>query len=127
MSEYEDVEDVDTATYEDRPSIEDLKSALLAPRADGSEELVLDIGTVRIRPLTRSQAQAVAGKNFDSAVAERKLIAMAMVEPEMNEADVRQWQKVAPAGEIQRVFDHVVRVSGMESSATKAAYKSDRS
>ncbi len=50
-----------------------------------------------------------------------------MVDPLMSEEEIRQWQNVAPAGELQPVQDAILRMSGMSADAVKEAVKSFRS
>lgn len=99
------------------------KNALLTQHFE-EEKVELKAGAVTIRSLSREEALMYAGKKLDAAEAERKLLAKAMVDPEMSEQDVAAWQKASPAGEIQKVFTAVVRLSGMEESSAKEAYKS---
>lgn len=97
------------------------KDALTARRDASTEEVELPTlgGSVRVRGLTRAEALRVTGKEMDAAVAERKLLAMAMTDPVMSEDDVRQWQRVAPAGELQPVEAAIRRLSGLGSTAVK--------
>lgn len=90
------------------------KAALLAQRVDQTEEVQVAGGTVVVRPLTRAEAMALQGKEMKAELMERRLISMAMVEPEMTVDEVRQWQDVSPAGELQNVVEAITRLSGME-------------
>lgn len=99
-------------------SIEDL----LAERFGVEEVELPGIGTVKVRPLTRGEALALRGVELDVVEMERKLIATAMVDPPMTEAQVGKWQDVCPAGELEPVTDAIVRISGMEKNAGKQAY-----
>lgn len=95
--------------------------ALTAAREAATEEVPVGAGTVRVRALTRGEALQIKGTN-EVAKVEQLALSWAMVEPRMTERDVEAWQKVSPAGEIQEVFDVILRLSGMEKSAQKAAY-----
>lgn len=99
------------------------KAALLKARFGEETVEIPGVGEVRVRALTRGEALKVKGTH-DVAEVEQKVLAWAMVEPEMTEADVKAWQEASPAGELQVVFDAVLRLSGMEKHADKAAYKS---
>jgi hypothetical protein len=75
-------------------------------------------GTVRVRPLSRHEALSMQGVEMDAAVQERKLLALALVEPKLSERDVEAWQKAAPAGELEPITQAIVRMSGLEQRAT---------
>lgn len=102
------------------------KEALLKKRFGEEEVEVPDVGTVRVRALTRGQALQLEGKEMGAAVMERKLIALAMVEPSLTEEEVGQWQELTTAGELQPVVEAIIRLSGMEQHAGKAAYQQFR-
>lgn len=102
------------------------KEALLG-QTFGVEELELEgVGTVTVRALTRAEALEVRGKELPYEELERKLIAAAMVEPKLTAEDVEAWQKVSPAGQLEVVTDAIIRLSGMEKAAQKAAYQQFR-
>lgn len=83
-------------------------------------------GTVRVRALTRTEALSIQhvkeGPGRVEAI-ERKMLALAMVDPEMTEADIGRWQKASAAGEMEPVGRKVQELSGMTEDADKAAYK----
>lgn len=99
------------------------KADLLKARFGVEDVEIAGVGTVKVRALTRGQALQVQGQEMTVAEMERKLIAWAMVEPSLTEEDVQQWQDSSPAGELQVVTDAIVRLSGMESGASKEAMK----
>lgn len=101
----------------------DKLAALLGKReADIREVELPTLGfSVKVRGLTRSEALAVVGKEMSPAEAERKLISRAMVDPRMTEDQVRQWQKVAPAGELKPVEEAVKEMSGLGATSVKEA------
>ncbi len=83
-------------------------------------------GTVRVRALTRAEAlscQSVKDGPGRVEAIERKMLALAMVDPEMTEAEVGRWQKASVAGEMDRVGNKIQELSGMTEGAAKAAYK----
>lgn len=94
---------------------------LTAERPDDTQEVELPKlgGSVRVRGLTRAEANRIVGKPMDAAEAERKLLHFAMVEPVMTEDQVRAWQKVAPAGEIERIAKVIRELSGLGADAVK--------
>jgi hypothetical protein len=79
-------------------------------------------GSVKVRPLTRSEALKLRGVELEVDEMERQLLALAMVEPKLTEDQVRQWQDVSPAGELEPVAETIIRISGMAQDAGKAAY-----
>lgn len=92
------------------------------PRANGKSV------TVTVRALTRGEFFRHRGKNLSVPQMERKLLALAMVEPEMSEDDIALWQDASRAQEIETVMKAVMILSGfgdddME-AAQRAAYKS---
>lgn len=100
------------------------RDALLKPRTGEETVEIPGVGEVRVRALTRGEALSLKGVSDDVARIEQCVLSLALVEPEMSEADVKAWQDTSPAGEQQVVFDAVLRLSGMEQVAAKAAYKS---
>lgn len=102
------------------------KEALLQQRFGVKEMEIPGVGTIKVRALTRGEALQVQGKEMAVADLERKLLSWAMVEPKLTEDDVRAWQDASPAGELQDVVDEIIRLSGMEKAAAKAAYQKFR-
>lgn len=114
------------------------KEKLLAPRADTPSGMPEDdveipgVGTVRVRGLSRAEVLLLrkATDNAESIdgpralVLERKTIAMAMVDPALTEGEVRRWQEISDAGELEPVTAAIRELSGMGERADKAAYKS---
>lgn len=102
------------------------KTDLLKKRFGEEEVEVPGVGKVRVRGLTRGQALKIEGKEMQVAEMERFLISTAMVEPSLTEDEVEQWQNNTLAGELQGVVEAIVRLSGMEQAAGKAAYQQFR-
>ena len=102
------------------------KAALLTKRFGVEDVEVPGVGTVQIRALTRAEALSVQGVEIDVEVLEQKLIAMAMVDPQLTETEVKEWQTCGSAGEIQVIVEAIVRVSGLEGYTAKAAYANFR-
>jgi len=101
------------------------KELLLKPRLPEADVEVPGIGTVRVRGLNRAEAMRVqAAKGVEAT--ERVILALGMVDPALTEAEAGQWQKAAPAGEIEPVSRVIAELSGMVEGADKAAYKSVR-
>jgi hypothetical protein len=102
------------------------KAALLASRGIGLTTVPLgELGEVKVRALSRAEALASQGEH-DQAEAEVFLLALAMVEPKLTEDEVRAWQRVAPAGELQPVVLAILKASGMEQDSPKQAVKTFR-
>lgn len=93
------------------------KEDLFRPRLP-EEDVETTAGTIRVRGLNRAEAMIVAPlKGIDL---ERKALAFGMVDPALTEAEVTQWQKAAPAGELQSVAMVIQRLSGLAEGADKS-------
>lgn len=103
------------------------KAALLTERLPRGEVEIPDVGTVTVRGLTRFEL-LLAGKIADGDVAttEQHMVSMGLVDPELTPAEVEQWQKCSPAGEIAPVVAMINELSGVTREAQKEAYKSVR-
>jgi len=100
-----------------RLTVQDLST----PRLDQLEVDIPGQGTVLVRALSRSQALSVKDKELDAGELDRRLLAMALVDPPMTKAEVRAWQEASPAGELEVVVAAVVKLSGMEVASAKQA------
>ncbi len=113
----------DTTEHDEDQAVAPLlgKAALLAERAGQTEDVPLPAlgGSVRVRGLTRREALRVQGKQMDAAASERLLLSLAMVEPRLTEDEVGQWQRQAPAGELEPLSAAILRMSGMTATAVK--------
>lgn len=102
------------------------KDALFATKLPEEDVDIPGKGTVRVRALTRTEAlacqQVKQGPDRVAAI-ERKMLAMAIVDPEMTEADIGRWQKASTAGEMEPVGAKVQELSGMTEGAAKEAYR----
>ncbi|MGC4942141.1 hypothetical protein [Kribbella sp. DT2] len=107
------------------------KDKLLAPRAataSGMPEGTVEVegmGTVRVRGLSRGEVFGVQQRG-DTASSERLILACGMVEPELTEREVGQWQTVSPAGEIEPVVNKIQELSGLAKGSEKEAVVSFR-
>lgn len=82
------------------------------------------LGTVRVRGLSRHEVihvQAANGKGV--AAVERLTVSLGLIDPQMTEDEVRQWQKVSGAMELDPVTRAIARLSGLAPGADKQAYK----
>lgn len=109
------------------------KELLFKPRLPEADVDIPGVGTVRVRGLTRGEVlmirKATDTENIDgprALVLERKMLAMAMVDPPMTEAEVGRWQDASVVNELSPVSYKVQELSGMLEDAGKAAYKSVR-
>lgn len=101
------------------------KEKLLAKRADTPSGLpeddveIPDVGTVRVRGLSRDEVFGVQQVK-NTAAQERKIISLGMIDPEMTEIEVFTWQKNSPAGEMEPVADKIRELSGLKEDASKS-------
>lgn len=110
------------------------KELLFKTRLPEADLEIPGVGTVRVRGLSRAEVMVMRKatdtmENMDgprALVLERKLIAAAMVEPQLTEAEVGQWQKAAAAGELEPVVQKVQELSGMLGNAAKEAVQTFR-
>lgn len=109
-------------------SDDDLKARLLTRRLPEDEVEVPGIGVVRVRGLNRAEAMHVqAAKGKGPEATERRILALGLVDPPMTEAEVGQWQKASPGGEIEPVSTKIAELSGMLDSSAKDVVKTFRS
>lgn len=102
------------------------KDLLFKPRLPEADVDLPGVGTVRVRGLTREEVFLVRKATDDAQmdgprilVLERKLLAKAMVDPPLTEAEVGRWQEASVAGELGPVVDTVQRLSGIFEGAAK--------
>jgi hypothetical protein len=107
------------ATTATTVSIDDL----FKPRLPEETVEIPGVGHVRIRAVSRMEMLAIRGKKLELPDIEREMLATALVEPKMTEAQVRQWQEASAAGEIEHLSNAVMKLSGMDSGAAKEAVK----
>lgn len=105
------------------------KSTLLGKRLTEKDVEVPNVGTVRVRAISRAQALALGvipnGQpvTIDLAEAEQKLLSAAMVEPTLTREEVKEWQANSAAGEINVVFMAIIRLSGLAADLPKDVVK----
>lgn len=93
-----------------------------APALAVGEDFELPSGfVVKIRPLTRGEALKVKGKEMPVDQMEQKLLSFAMVDPKMSERDVKTWQEVCMAGELEGVTQRIAEISGLTKAEAKEA------
>lgn len=100
------------------------KDALFKPRLDEQDVPVGDLGTVRIRALSRAQVLAFRNrKATDAAEIERVLLSSALIDPVLTEDEVKQWQEASAAGELEPLTQAISALSGLDTAAAKEAVK----
>lgn len=95
------------------------KEALLQRRLKQEDVEIPGVGSVTVRSLSRAEAQKIHGVGMDPGVLERKMLAMAMVDPVMTEDEIEVWQQSVDVGELSLVVDAVIGISGMEVATPK--------
>ena len=98
----------------------DLKARLLANRLPTDDFEIPGIGTVRVRGLSRGEVYAIRKVSTGDDDMERKTLARAMVDPEMTEDEIGQWQAASPAGELEPVTLKIHELSGLSEGADKS-------
>lgn len=102
------------------------KDLLLKPRLAEEDVPIPGVGTVRVRALSRGEVMAARKATDDNPdgprllTLERKMLALAMVDPKLTESEVGEWQKAAGAGELDIVTEVVQRLSGLDKGADKS-------
>lgn len=101
-------------------------ASLKAPRIEQDDVEIEGVGVVTVRGLSRWELLA-ANKLQDKGqlVMERAMIAFAMVDPVCTEADVADWQKASPAGELIPLTKRINELSKVAKDSAKESYKSD--
>jgi hypothetical protein len=100
------------------------KEALFKPRLPEADVEVPGIGTFRVRGLSRAEVLKLNNVSANGPLAvERAMLAMALVDPELSEGEVKQWQEASLAGELEPVSDKVAELSGMKDGQAKEAYQ----
>lgn len=104
---------------------DDLKALLLAGQAADDVKVDTHAGVVTVRGLTRSEVLHLnKGRELgtvDVAEYERKMVALALVDPVMSEDEVKTWQEHDRAsGALADVTDAIAELSGLSQGADKS-------
>lgn len=110
------------------------KEALLTPRLNEVADVPIPgVGTVRVRTLSRAEVIGLRKATDDAHLdgprvltLERKILAAAMVDPVLTEAEVGRWQKTSPAGEMDEIVYKVQEMAGMLDTSPKEAMSTFR-
>jgi predicted transcriptional regulator len=98
-----------------------MDKALLKKARLAEEDVDLPgVGVIRVRALSRAEALRVTDTEMPVTRMEQLLLSMAMVDPEMSEQDVAEWQSAASAGELEPVTEVIKRLSGLAEKAAKS-------
>ena len=100
---------------------EELKARLLRPHLAEDDVHIEGVGTVRVRALTR--AEVLMLQRHDQVSRERKMVALAMVDPAMSEAEVGEWTKASPSGELEAVTVRIAELSGLVVEKDREVYR----
>jgi hypothetical protein len=104
------------------------KTALLTRKLPEADVDIPDVGTIRVRALTRAEAlYAQAGQDKHGVGEfEVRMLAAGLVDPQLSEDEVREWQTHAVAGDWEPITRKIGELSRMLADAGKEAYKSVR-
>lgn len=94
------------------------KAKLLAKREGSYRDVEVDVGTVRVRGLTR--AEVVKCRDETGRTVDVELIAQSMVDPELTAEEAGIWLETAPAGDYVNVLAAVSELSGLAEGADKS-------
>lgn len=95
----------------------------LLRQAVGQHTFTIDgVGEVRYRGLTRGEAVALQGKKMDAAAMDRRLLALAVVEPKLTEDEWQEVSDAVPAGLLEPLSQAIAEASGMRQVDAKEAY-----
>lgn len=100
------------------------KNDLVRRRLPEDKIDIAGVGTIRFRSLSRAESMSI--RSDDTSKFEVKLLAAAMLDPELTEADAEEWTQAATPDEIRQVSDAILILSGMVAGADKESYKSVR-
>jgi hypothetical protein len=93
-------------------SSEDLKARVLAARLPKGKVSIEGVGDVTVRGMTRDEI--FDSPRDDPRAAERWVLSRCIIDPVLTEDDIAEWQKSAPAGELNDVSNEVNRLSGIQ-------------
>jgi hypothetical protein len=96
------------------------KGALLARRLGEADHEIAGVGTVRIRGLSRAELLALQALDGGALVSDRRMVALALVDPKLTEDEVAVWQDNSHAGEIEQLTLAIAELSGIGVGAAKS-------
>lgn len=101
------------------------KNKLLKQQHDSVRFEIEGLGEVEIRPLTRKQVHICQAQS-DTLEFEAKALSFALVDPELTVNEVKQWQEVAPAGQLEPLIEKIQEISGLNAGAAKSGLPRSR-
>jgi len=96
------------------------KSALLARRLGEGEHEIPGFGTVRIRGLSRAELLALQGLDGGVLASDRRMLSLALLDPELTEDEVKIWQENSLPQEIEALTVAIAELSGLGVGAAKS-------
>lgn len=100
------------------------KDRLLKPRLAESDYEIPDVGTVRVRVLSWEECSGLQAwteaKGKTAAVAYRRILSLALVDPVLTEEEAGELMAAATGGEIEDLVRHIVVASGLTEGAQKS-------
>jgi hypothetical protein len=94
-----------------------------APALPQEEFEIEGKGSVLIRALSRAQILSLQSAESKGVLySERRMLALAIVEPEFSEDDIGNWQKSSLASELEALTVRIAEMSGIRKDSQKAAY-----
>lgn len=98
------------------------KECLFAKRLPEDDVEVEGVGTVRVRGLSRAEANAVKVHQGTEKL-EQKILTFGMVNPALTEDEVARWLRAASYGELEPVLTRIGELSGLMDDSAKKAVK----
>lgn len=89
-------------------------------------EVDLNAGTVRVRGLTRGEMHAMQAHKADPTLVEQRTVKAGLVDPQLSLEEVKRWYETGLAGDVQKVVDAILGLSGMTPGSDKEAYRQFR-
>lgn len=96
------------------------KAALLARRLGEGEHEIPGFGTVRFRGLSRAELIALQALEGGTAVTDRRMVSLALLDPVLSEDDVKTWQENSHPHEIEGLTLAIAELSGLGVGASKS-------
>jgi hypothetical protein len=103
-------------------------SALTNPGRIGTDTHEIDgVGEVKFRGMTRFELHKAGqiGEQHGAAAQEAFILSCCLLDPVMSEAQVKEWQKAAPAGEIAPLQRKINVLSKIGKDAAKSDVQGD--
>ncbi len=98
------------------------KADLLKARVGERVHEIEGVGQVKYRGLTRGEAVGLQGRKMSAAEMDRKLLAVAVLDPKLTEAEWAEVADAVPAGLLESLSQAIAEASGMRVEDAKAAY-----